>query len=111
MTAIHNLELYKLKAEISKAFADPKRLIIIAELRSGEKSVGDLVKSLELPQAVISRQLAILRSKEVVIPRRSGNNIFYSLSDNRIGEACDIVHQVLLDRLAKNRELADSLLS
>jgi ArsR family transcriptional regulator len=106
----HNLELYKLKAEISKAFADPKRLIIIAELRDGEKTVNQLAESLETPQAVISRQLGILKAKGVVRPRRAGNNIFYSLTDMRICEACDIVHAVLLDRLVKDREQAANLL-
>jgi ArsR family transcriptional regulator, virulence genes transcriptional regulator len=106
----HSLELYRLKAEISKAFADPKRLIIISELRNGEKTVGELVEALGITQAVISRQLGILRAKGVVNPRRSGNNIYYSLSDSRIGEACDIVHQVLLDRLAQNRDMANNLL-
>jgi ArsR family transcriptional regulator, virulence genes transcriptional regulator len=110
MSSKHNLELYKLKAEISKAFSDPKRLIIITELRDGEKSVGELAEGSEIHQAVISRQLAILRSSNVVIPRRAGNNVFYRLSDKRICEACDIVHAVLLDHLVKNRELAENLL-
>jgi ArsR family transcriptional regulator len=110
MVTKHNFELYKLKAEISKAFSDPKRLIIIAELRDEEKTVTELVDSIGISQAIISRQLAILRSAGVVTPRRAGNNIFYRLSDKRICEACDIVHEVLLERLAKNREMADSLL-
>jgi DNA-binding transcriptional ArsR family regulator len=110
MVTKHNFELYKLKAEISKAFSDPKRLIIIAELRDGEKTVSELVDAIGISQAMISRQLAILRSAGVVVPRRAGNNIFYSMSDKRICDACDIVHEVLLERLAKNRELADSLL-
>jgi ArsR family transcriptional regulator, virulence genes transcriptional regulator len=111
MSASYNMDLFKLKAEISKAFSDPKRLIIITELRDGEKTVGELVKAMGISQAVISRQLAILRSSGVVIPRRAGNNIFYSLSDQRICEACDIVHEVLMDRLARNREMANNLLA
>jgi ArsR family transcriptional regulator, virulence genes transcriptional regulator len=110
MVAKYNMELYKLKADISKAFSDPKRLIIITELRDGEKTVSELVKTLEISQAVISRELSILKSSGVVIPRRSGNNIYYSLSDRRICEACDIVHEVLMDRLARNRDMAENLL-
>ncbi len=110
MTSKQDLELYKLKAEISKAFSDPKRLIIITELREKEKTVGELVKATGISQAVLSRQLAILRAKGVVVPRRAGNNIYYSISDKRICQACDIVHEVLLNNLAKNREFAESLL-
>jgi ArsR family transcriptional regulator, virulence genes transcriptional regulator len=106
----YNLELYKLKADISKAFSDPKRLMIINELRDGEKTVGELVETLEISQAIISRELGILKSKGVVKPRRMGNNIYYSLISLRICEACDIVHEVLLEQLSQNKKLAESFL-
>ena len=103
-------ELYRMKAEMCKTFADPKRLMIIAELREGEKSVGDLVTNLEAPQAVISRHLAVLRNRGIVIARRNGVNVYYSLTNPRITDACDIVHGVLLDQVARNRELAEKFL-
>jgi DNA-binding transcriptional ArsR family regulator len=106
----YDSELYKLKAELCKTFSDPKRLMIISELRGGEKSVGDLVETLRSPQAVVSRHLAILRNRGVVKTRRDGVSIFYSLSNSRILDACDIVHEVLLDQMAKNREIADKLI-
>jgi DNA-binding transcriptional ArsR family regulator len=110
MKSGYNLELFKLKAELCKTFSDPKRLIIISELRFGEKSVSELTELIEIPQAIISRQLGILRSKGVVTPRRSGNSIYYRLTDPRICEACDIVHEVLLKNLARNKELAEQIL-
>jgi ArsR family transcriptional regulator, virulence genes transcriptional regulator len=110
MKVQHDLELYKLKAEISKTFSDPKRLILITELRDGEKTVGELVESCGFPQAIVSHQLAILRNSGVVKPRREGNRVFYSLSDMRICQACDIVHEVLMDQLQSNRDLAKRFL-
>ena len=107
----HNLELYALKAELCKTFADPKRLIIIDELRQGETTVGELARVLEFPQAVVSRHLAILRDKGVVQHRREGTSVYYSLSDPKIGDACDMVHQILLDQIEKNRELAERLVA
>ncbi len=104
-------EMYQLKADLCKSFADPKRLIIIDELRSGEKTVTELVKNTGIPQAVLSRQLGILRARGVVKPRRNGNNMFYSITDTRICKACDIVHQVLLNNFAKNGEIARNLLN
>ena len=106
-----NLELYSLKAELCKTFADPKRLIIIDELRNGERTVGHLAQVLEIPQAVVSRHLAILRDRGVVKPRREGTNVYYSLSDPKIGEACDLVHQILLYQMKKNKELAERLIA
>ena len=107
----HNMELYKLKAELCKTFSDPKRLIIINELRSGEKAVGDLAEALDISQAVVSRQLALLRERGVVQPRREGTNVYYSLTDPKIGEACDLVHEVLLHQIEKSRELTERLIT
>ena len=106
MAEIYNRELYELKAGLCKTFADPNRLIIINELRSGEKPVGELVQTLQIPQAVVSRHLALLRNKGVVTARRQGTNVFYSLMDPKIGEACDMVHEILLNHLERNRNLA-----
>lgn len=111
MLSEYDLELFKLKSELCKTFADPKRLIIINELRHGEKQVGELVQKFNIPQAIVSRELALLRSKGVVTPRREGTNVYYRLTDSKIIEACDIVHEVLLNHLAKNREQAEKLLS
>jgi len=107
----HNLELYALKAELCKTFADAKRLIIIDELRAGEMTVGDLARILELPQAVVSRNLAILRDKGVVQFRREGTSVYYSLSDPKIGEACEMVHEILMEQMEKNRQLAERIVA
>jgi ArsR family transcriptional regulator len=50
MKTKYNLELFKLQAELCKTFADPSRLIIIQELRDGEKSVSELQSVLDIPQ-------------------------------------------------------------
>jgi ArsR family transcriptional regulator len=109
LLARHNLELYALKAEICKTFADAKRLIIIEELRHGETTVGELAKLLELPQAVVSRNLAILRDKGIVQFRKEGTSVYYSLSDPKIGDACEMVHRILLDQMEKNKQLAERI--
>ena len=106
-----NLELYKLKAELCKTFSAPTRLMIINELRNGEKLVGDLAKTLNIPQAVVSRHLAILRHRGIVNPRRDGTNIYYSLTDSKIIEACDLVHELLLGQIAENKKLAETLMT
>ena len=105
----YNIELYRRKAELCKTFSDPKRLMIISELRQGEKSVSELVAALQVPQAVVSRHLAVLRNRGVVVTRRQGVNIYYRLADTKIIEACDIVHEILLDQVARTREIVEKL--
>jgi len=106
---MHDSEMFKLKAELCKTFADAKRLAIIHELRGGEKLVGELAQTLQVPHAVASRHLALLRNRGVVRPRREGTSVYYSLTDLKIVAACDIIHEVLLNSLNKNRELAERL--
>ena len=108
---MHNSELFKLKAELCKTFADATRLAIINELRNDEKMVGELARILNIPHAVASRHLALLRNRGVVRPRREGTNVYYSLTDPKIVAACDLIHQVLLNTLFKSREQAERLTS
>jgi len=110
MSDSNNYELFKLKAELCKTFADPKRLMIINELRDGEKAVGTLVQVLGAPQAVVSRHLAVLRTKGIVTTRRDGVTVYYRLANPKIVDACDIVHEVLLEQVSKNREIAEKLI-
>ena len=106
----HAKDLYRLKAELCKTLSNPERLLIINELRSGEKTVNDLAEVAEVNQSIVSRHLAILRNRGVVESRRQGINVYYSLSDPRMGEACDLVQQILLNQMERNKELADRLI-
>lgn len=103
------MQLFKLQAEICKTMADSKRLMILHELREVEMSVGQLVSNLDLPQANVSQHLAILRERGIVTARREGTSVYYSLANPKIGQACDLVQEVLADQLAQNQVLADSL--
>ncbi len=103
------VQLFKQQASICKTLADPKRLMVLHELQDGEKSVGQLVSALGLPQANVSQHLAILRERGIVTTRREGTTIFYRLANPKIGEACDLVREVLADQLSQNRTLARSL--
>lgn len=107
----YNMELYRMKAQLCKTFADPTRLMIIQELRNGEKSVSDLQTTLDIPQAAVSRHLAVLRERGVVQTRREGTNVYYRLSNVKICEACDIVHDILINQIKNNRETAEKLIS
>ena len=109
MISSSQMELFRLQAEICKTMADPNRLMLLHELRDGEKSVSQLVVSLRLPQSNVSRHLAVLRERSIVLTRRDGTTIYYRLSNPKIGEACDLVREVLEGHLAQNRVFASSL--
>ena len=101
-------DIYKIHAQICKALADPKRLLILNELRGGEKTVGDMAASLELPQATISQHLAILRQRTLVYSRRHGVNVFYRIANMKIIRALDLLREVMAEQLEKEQELNEA---
>jgi len=102
-------KIFSMQADICKALADAKRLMIVQELREGERAVGQLGDRLELAQANVSQHLAILRKHGVVNSRREGTTVYYSLASHKIGEACDMVRSVLNEQRASSRELSQLL--
>ena len=99
------IEIFNLQAELCKSLSDPKRLRIIHELRDGEKSVGELARSLGLKQSNTSQHLAVLRRAGIVIPHRESNSVHYSLVSPKIAEACDLVREVIADQFRRNQSL------
>lgn len=104
-----NREVFILQAEICKTLANPKRLEIIAALKEGELSVGELVEKLGITKANISQHLSVLRQRKVVSTRRDGVNIFYSINNPKIIEACALMKAVLLEQISEGERLAKRL--
>lgn len=101
-------DIYRMHAQICKALADPKRLLILNELREGEKTVGDMASSLDLPQATVSQHLAILRQRSLVYSRRHGVNVFYTIANQKVIAAFDLLREVMSEQLAKEQELHEA---
>jgi len=92
------MAVFERQARLCQALADPKRLAIIHLLRNGEQSVGQLVAALGVRQPNVSQHLMILRDLGVVTARRAGNVMRYQLAHPAIGQACDLVRQVLIEQ-------------
>lgn len=91
-------QLFALHADLLKALAHPKRLEIIQLLRDQELCVTDMYSMLDLPQAVVSQQLMVLRDMEIVTTRKHGKKIYYRLSHPNIIQANDLLREVLIDK-------------
>lgn len=103
-------KIFEMHAEICKIFTNPKRLEIISLLRDGEKTVGELSELADVPQANISQHLTVLRQNNVVITRREGANIYYKIANPKILKACDLMREVLLEKLSESEKLAKRML-
>jgi DNA-binding transcriptional ArsR family regulator len=80
--------------ELLKALANSNRLMILCELKDGERSVSALERVVPLAQSALSQHLAKLRECGIVTTRREAQTIFYSLSDARVSRLMDALHEV-----------------
>lgn len=98
-------EISQLEANLCSAFADPTRILILYTLNDQPRNVTELAKDLGATQPTISRHLKILRDHGLVQTTRQGVSITYSLVDNRLIKALDILRTVLHDNLTTRANL------
>ena len=77
--------------QLFKAFADETRLRILNLVAQRERCVCEFQKILQVPQPTISRHLAYLRRSGLLVARREGKWIHYSLAPPQ-----STVHESLL---------------
>jgi DNA-binding transcriptional ArsR family regulator len=99
-------ELVELVAERFKALGEPARLHILNALRSGERTVGQLMEETGLGQANVSKHLQMLTGLGFTDRRKEGLYVYYRLADVRIFQLCDI----MCDRLAEEAKERSALL-
>jgi DNA-binding transcriptional ArsR family regulator len=94
-------KLRRFKAEIFQALAHPTRIAIVEMLQDREMSAGQVIEQLGLEQANISQHLAILRSRQILVNRKEGNQVFYSLRDPVLIEVLDILKRYFYSQLSQ----------
>ncbi len=78
-------------AGLLKQLANAKRLLILCQLLSAERSVGDLCALVGLSQSALSQHLAKLREAGLVDAEKRGQMVYYRL--------CSIEASALLSTL------------
>ena len=93
--------LRQFKAEIFHALAHPTRIAILELLREGELAAGAIIERLGKEQANVSQHLAVLRAKLIVVNRKAGNQVFYSVRDPLIIEVLDLMKKYFHKHLSE----------
>lgn len=99
MARLDAQDINELHARVCKALADPKRLLIINELRDGPRAVGDIADSLGISQPNVSRHLAVLRDRGFVTAERVGSSVQYALASPKILRAVDLLREFMVEDL------------
>lgn len=81
-------------AQLLKALANEKRLMVLCLLVEGERSVGELNAELDLSQSALSQHLAILRGDGLVATRREAQTIYYALAEGPAQVIIEALHLI-----------------
>jgi len=92
-------DLGRFKAEFFKALAHPLRIAIIDSLRDGEAGVNELCARLGVEQSTVSQQLAVLRNRNIVVGRKEGLGVYYSVTDITVFRLLDVAKQIFNNQL------------
>lgn len=101
--------LRRFKADIFQALAHPTRIAIIELLGEGELSAGELMAKLGMEQANISQHLTVLRTKQLVVNRKAGNQVFYSVRDPIIIKVLALMRRYIQKKLKGALQLLNEI--
>ncbi|MDX9864577.1 MAG: metalloregulator ArsR/SmtB family transcription factor [Anaerolineaceae bacterium] len=102
-------EINVIHERICSALGDPKRILILYLLAEQGHCVNEICEALDLPQSTVSRHLRVLRERGLVLTERQGTSIHYSLADERIIAALDLMRGILASQWEAQADLAQSL--
>jgi ArsR family transcriptional regulator len=99
--------LRQFKAETFHTLAHPTRIAIIDLLREGEMTVSIFVERLALEQANLSQHLAILCARQIVVTRKAGNQVFYSVRDPLVWKMFDLMRRYFQKQVGESMALLE----
>lgn len=85
---------------VLRVLSNEDRLLLLCQLGQGEHSVGELEAALDIRQPTLSQQLGVLRSEGLVVTRRDGKRIYYSVADPQMLELLDTLYKLYCPRAA-----------
>src|SRR6266496_1045632 len=88
-------EILERQVLICKAFANSTRLHMLDLLGKRDWSAAEIQKQLGISKANLSQHALVLRSAGIVVRRRKGKKVFFSLAMPEVKQACQLIQHVL----------------
>jgi ArsR family transcriptional regulator len=102
-------QLSNFKAEFFKALAHPLRISILDALRDGELTVNEISQRFDVEPANASQQLAVLRTRNILIARKEGSNVYYSVNDKTLFKLLDAARDIFNNHLVGVRSMLEEM--
>lgn len=103
--------LYQVKAEFFKTLGHPVRIRVLELLSEREHAVSEMLADVDVEPANLSQQLAVLRRAGLVVTRREGTAVHYSLISPHVAELLRVARGILTTVIAGQVEILDDLQS
>nr|WP_166639867.1 metalloregulator ArsR/SmtB family transcription factor [Amycolatopsis sp. SID8362] len=101
--------MYQAKAEFFKTLGHPVRIRALELLSEREHAVAEMLGEVGIEPANLSQQLAVLRRAGLVVTRKEGSTVYYSLTSPHVAELLRVARQILTSVLTGQVELLDDL--
>ena len=99
----------EMKAEFFKAIAHPARIRVLEVLAEGERAVSEMQPLGGIEAAHLSQQLGVLRRAGLVVTRKVGPSVLYSLRDPELVELLAVAKRILINSLTSNEDVLAGL--
>jgi DNA-binding transcriptional ArsR family regulator len=98
-------EILERQVMICKAFANSTRLHILDLLGKRDWTAADIQKELGISKANLSQHAMVLKSAGVVVRRREGRQVYFSLAMPEVKKACQLIQHVLRVQIRNGQKL------
>ena len=103
------IPLYQAKAELFRTLGHPVRIRILELLSERDHAVHELLDEIAVEPSSLSQQLAVLRRASMVVSRREGSEVLYSVSVPQVREFLLAARTLLSGILATQDQLKADL--
>jgi len=79
---------------LMKTLSHPDRLMVLCQLKEGEKSVGEIATMVGIAQSPLSQHLSKMRLQGIVKNRREAQSIYYSLANPEVEKIIDLLYSM-----------------
>lgn len=90
---------------ICKAFANSTRLHMLDLLGKRDRSAAEIQQKLGISKANLSQHATVLRSAGVIVRRRKGKHVYFSLAMPEVRTACQLIQHVLRAQIRNGQRL------
>ncbi len=102
--------LYQAKAEFFRTLGHPARIRILELLAERDHAVHELLEQIAIEPSNLSQQLAVLRRTSMVVSRREGGQVVYSVSVPEVRDLLLAARRILVGLAEAQSEFEDDLM-